>query len=516
MSYALLFFRLLLAAVFAAAAAGKLTDRPGSRQALIAFGVPDRLAGPGGVLLPFLELAIAVLLLPIPTAWASATGAFLLLGSFLLAIGISLARGRRLDCHCFGQLHSAPAGWSTLARNAALAGAAGFIVWHGRADPGPSAVAWVSELTAASRIGLAGAGVGLALLTIQSALLFQVLRQQGRILLRLQGLEAGPIEHAARAQAPEPQATELSIGAPAPTFRLGGLIRETVTLEALKTLGKPVLLVFTNPYCAPCQALMPEIGRWQRDLADRLTIVLVSEGGAEENRRYSAAHGVNQILLQTKREIAEAYRIWGTPGAVLIGRDGAIASPGAQGADAIRALVAQAADLSLRPSPRAASPTNSERTNGQSRPLLAATVGDPAPALILGDLAGKPVALNNLHDKTLLLFWNPSCGFCQRMLHDLREWESDPPPVAPRLLLISTGSVEENRAMGVRSRILLDHSSEAGSAFGANGTPTAVLLDAQGRVASGVAAGAQAVFALANREPATIARSEPALNLQAS
>ena len=36
------------------------------------------------------------------------------------------------------------------------------------------------------------------------------------------------------------------------------------------------------------------------------------------------------------------------------------------------------------------------------------------------------------------------------------------------------------------------------SAFGANGTPMAVLIDARGRIASPIAAGAQQVFDLAN------------------
>jgi len=46
--------------------------------------------------------------------------------------------------------------------------------------------------------------------------------------------------------------------------------------------------------------------------------------------------------------------------------------------------------------------------------------------------------------------------------------------------------------------VLLDSSSSVMSSFGANGTPMAVLVDAEGRVASSVAAGAEQVFALAN------------------
>jgi len=43
--------RLVLALVFAIAAVGKLADRPGTRQALVEFGIPDGLAQPGALAL---------------------------------------------------------------------------------------------------------------------------------------------------------------------------------------------------------------------------------------------------------------------------------------------------------------------------------------------------------------------------------------------------------------------------------------------------------------------------------
>ena len=52
---------------------------------------------------------------------------------FSVAIALSLARGRAPECHCFGQLHSAPAGPMTLARNAVLAALAVFVHHPGRA-----------------------------------------------------------------------------------------------------------------------------------------------------------------------------------------------------------------------------------------------------------------------------------------------------------------------------------------------------------------------------------------------
>ena len=69
--------------------------------------------------------------------------------------------------------------------------------------------------------------------------------------------------------------------------------------------------------------------------------------------------------------------------------------------------------------------------------------------------------------------------------------------LAAELLVISTGTAEDDRAMNLRSPIVLDQNFQVGAAFGVNGTPMGVLLDAEGRVASDMVAGAQAVLALA-------------------
>ena len=116
----------------------------------------------------------------------------------------------------------------------------------------------------------------------------------------------------------------------------------------------------------------------------------------------------------------------------------------------------------------------------------------------LPDLSGKSRELRDFRGSpTLLLFWNPGCGFCQMMLDDLKTWEANRPHGAPQLLVVSTGSLEINRGMGLRAPVVLDEEFRTGSAFGVNGTPSAVLVDANGRIASTVAVGAPAVLSLA-------------------
>ncbi len=106
-------------------------------------------------------------------------------------------------------------------------------------------------------------------------------------------------------------------------------------------------------------------------------------------------------------------------------------------------------------------------------------------------------------ERTLLLFWNPGCGFCKRMQDDLKAWEENPPTDAPRLLVVSTGTVEANAEMGLRAPVLLDRGFATGGAFGAGGTPSAVLIDAEGKIASEVAVGGPAVLELAGTTPET-------------
>jgi len=125
-------------------------------------------------------------------------------------------------------------------------------------------------------------------------------------------------------------------------------------------------------------------------------------------------------------------------------------------------------------------------------------VGEEAPEVRLADLGGKEVSLQNFKGKeTSVLFWNPGCGFCQQMLPDLKEWEAGAPEEAPRGVVVSAGSEEANREMGLASPVLLDQNFAAGRAFGTSGTPSGVLVDAEGKVASEVAVGAPAVMELA-------------------
>jgi uncharacterized membrane protein YphA (DoxX/SURF4 family) len=204
--------RLILAAVFLLAGAAKLANRPGSRQALVDFGVPAPLVGALATLLPVAELSVATMLVPTATARVGAAGALGILSGFVVAIGANLAAGRRPDCHCFGQLHSTPIGASTLGRNAALGASAGMVVAWGPGEAVSDAFRRMGDLSGVGIAALVMIVVLCLSVSVEGWVVINLLRQNGRLLLRVDALEGkGRVG---------PPAEGLPVGMVAPTFTL--------------------------------------------------------------------------------------------------------------------------------------------------------------------------------------------------------------------------------------------------------------------------------------------------------
>jgi thiol-disulfide isomerase/thioredoxin len=374
-----------------------------------------------------------------------------------------------------------------------LAGIALFVVAFGRdlftfsnEDAGHSIIGWVGELSAREVFAMIMGGILTAAVVLEGWLLLHLLRQNGRLLLRVDALEGN--EGAAN---PDLLESSLPIGSSAPPFTLSGLHGDTMTLDALRATGKPVLLFFMDPGCNPCNAMLPEVGQWQREHAGTMTIAIVSRGSVEDNRAKFTEHGIVNVLLQRDREVAEAYQMPGTPTAILIDPDGTISSPLAFGQDEIEALVERSMSF------LAEADGSSDDVVGEEDAITPAESREPIPDVALPDLSGRTLRFTDLRGRpTVVLFWNPDCGFCKHMLPDLKAWEIEPPADAPQLVVVSMGTVEENREMGLTSPVVLDQDFSTGRAFGVSGTPTAVMIDAEGRRASGEVMGASAVLDL--------------------
>ncbi|HEY9231899.1 MAG TPA: TlpA disulfide reductase family protein, partial [Blastocatellia bacterium] len=384
-------------------------------------------------------------------------------------------------------------GRGTLWRNLALVALAALLVLSPQPALRLSAIAWLTELTTGERALVATGIIAVALLAVVVVLLVRLLRQNERLLAALAEAHV-PFEDdepVVRQDVALPSGG-LPIGAPAPPFQLPDLDGQAVMLTDLLRANLPLALFFISPTCGPCAAMLPDINRWQQQYGELLTFAFISSGRREENQQKFAE--VSPVLLQNSTEVSAQFEARWTPAAVIIKADGSIASRLASGSDAIRRLIIQT--VSAAGANRAALRVESN-TNGHASES-AMQIGQPAPRLALPDLDGATVTLDDFKgERTLVVFWSPDCTFCEKMIGELKRIEADPPLHAPRLLVISKGSIEANRAAGLQSPVVLDSDFTTGKQFGASSTPSAVLIDERGHIASEVVSGESSVLALA-------------------
>jgi peroxiredoxin len=315
------------------------------------FGVTTKLASALSLILPIVELLTAVILIPVATARYGAVVALALLVLFIVGVVYNLAIGRKPACNCFGQFSAEPIGPFTVLRNLLLVACALVVVVKGS---GIGLFEWVSPIAHPPGFTDVLILVGLLFIVFQCLVTLQVLRQQGRMLQRLDAI--GPshtVDPTAAATAgPALTTTGLGIGAHAPDFSLISMNNDVVTLNSLLASGDRLLLLFMNPHCGPCLALAPDVAGWMHLRPAGLNVFAISEGTAAENREKSEGLLPANVLLQKEREVADAYHAWGTPAAVVIAPNGQIVSGVAQGADSIRALIAEFAPVSSGPPAR--------------------------------------------------------------------------------------------------------------------------------------------------------------------
>jgi uncharacterized membrane protein YphA (DoxX/SURF4 family) len=127
-------FRLVLAGVWIAAGAAKVTDLAGSGRAVNAYQLmPFAVAQAIGAALPLVELVLGGLLLAGLATRVAAGASAALLGVFIAGISSAWARGLSIECGCFGGGGQLTAGQSPnygpeILRDAALLLLAVFLV----------------------------------------------------------------------------------------------------------------------------------------------------------------------------------------------------------------------------------------------------------------------------------------------------------------------------------------------------------------------------------------------------
>src|SRR4051794_11491663 len=165
---------------------------------------------------------------------------------------------------------------------------------------------------------------------------FQLARQNGRLLLRLEAIEK---RLAPRAGTEAREAGGLPIGVAAPDFELPDLTGVRHSLSVFR--NRNVLLIFFNPQCGYCTKMAPDLAALPEGGGDRPVPIVVSTGDAQENRKLVEQYGIRcLVLVQEEMEIASKFHAQGTPMGYRIGKAGRIASELTVGAEPLLKLAA--------------------------------------------------------------------------------------------------------------------------------------------------------------------------------
>jgi peroxiredoxin len=333
---------------------------------------------------------------------------------------------------------------------------------------------------------------------------YQLVRQNGRMLLRLESLEQRLAQlNPAPASEPAPAAPQgLPIGSAAPDFELPDLSGTRKALTDFR--GKRLLLIFFNPRCGFCTQMAGDLAALPIDGAGARPVPLVvSTGDAEENWKLVQEHHIRcSVLLQEQMEVAGQYQAHGTPMGYLVDEQGRIASGIAVGSQALLALAdGRTAAATANGSGHAAHQGNRDLSDSKiQRNGLPA--GTPAPSFTLPTLDGGELSPEEYRGrKVLLVFSDPKCGPCQALAPQLEQAHRRSGDV--QLLMVSRGDMEANRekaeGAGLTFPVVLQKQWEVSRAYAMFATPVAYLIDENGIIAADVATGADAILSLLTR-----------------
>lgn len=347
-------------------------------------------------------------------------------------------------------------------------------------------------------------------------LVYQLVCQNGRILLRLEsiekqlGLRGGPGNGSER-----PEDDGLPVGMAAPDFELPDLTGARRKLSEFRE--RNVLLLFFNPRCEFCTRMAADLAALPAEGGDgRALPIVVTTRDPEENRKLVEGSGIRWVvLLQEQMEVAAQFRVRGTPMGYLIDGAGRIASERTAGAGALLQLAAPSA-----PRQRAPLPGNGPAPKAkQADPSLARSrlnrdglkAGAPAPDFRLPRIDGGDLALADFRGRrVLLVFSDPDCGPCDELAPRLQEIHQRRNDL--RVLVVSRRDLEASRAkaekLGLTFPIVLQRQWEISLKYAKFATPIGYLIDEQGTITSDVAVGVGPILALADQgAPAHLAIS---------
>jgi peroxiredoxin len=335
---------------------------------------------------------------------------------------------------------------------------------------------------------------------------YELVRQNGRILLRLEALEKSLEQISAQGLKQTPShKSGLQVGSIAPAFELPDLFGGRRALSGFA--HRRLLLIFFNPSCGFCTNMVSDLAKLPFDGSNGHAVpLIVTTGDAETNRKLFEKHKFRcPVLLQRSMEVASQYEAYGTPTGYLIDENGAIASELAVGAPAL---------LALAPGRRAAPDERQEqqKPTAKGNKSLADSrlnrsgleAGTPAPSFRLPRLDGLELTLEEYRGRrVLLIFSDPQCGPCDELAPRLEQLHRDRRDL--QVLMVSRRDSETNRQkakkLGITFPVVLQNNWEVSLLYAMFATPMGYLIDERGTIAADVAVGVQPILDLASVAP---------------
>ena len=324
---------------------------------------------------------------------------------------------------------------------------------------------------------------------------YHLLIEHGRLRLQVESLEK---ELRARDILPDP-AKALPSGLPPGStlsdFELTALNGRKMTLSQWR--GRRVLLIFFNPKCSYCVAMLPGLATLPApdDRADPAPLI-VTTGDPEENRRMFEEHRILvPALLQEGAELATLYRVSGTPMGYLVDQNGETASELIIGAEKL---------LSIAREPHSSAEGQFSAERRSSRPAFSRSLaeskllrnglkaGVAAPDFTLPRLDKGELSLQHFKGRrVLLVFSDPGCEPCDQVSRELEKIYREKHDF--QILMISRGSRDANRAKAAEHcltfPIVLQQHWQVSRMYGIFGTPVGYWVDEEGKIAAEVAVG---------------------------
>jgi thiol-disulfide isomerase/thioredoxin len=317
---------LTLVAVLLTSGIAKLRDPRATQDAFTALRVPGLVAPDAAVpALPWVEIALAVLLLVAPAGWLVpvAVAVLLLMLAYTALVARALTFDEPVTCACFGGLGRHEVDPTTFARNVLLTALAGAVVWF--ALDGGSVPSALGALDGAGWWALAASAAAATVAVL---------------------VVGGPA--AAVSTAPSDDDL-LDYERQATPYGALTLHDGTSTSIAQLAAAQARLLVVLNPGCGPCVRTAENLDDWAARLAPAVGVVAIYPD--EASARAAGEHAYDLAAWEPELNVRRVFSV-AAPAAILLGADGYLAGGPVDGEDGVAAFVEDVLGaLTEQPSP---------------------------------------------------------------------------------------------------------------------------------------------------------------------